>query len=107
MDDPDPKLLALFSAAPPLDEAAFMARFVARLARAQRAARRRRLALVAAAALIFAWVAPALLRLTGLVLTGFTVKIASLAPLLVSPAGWAISMAVGLLVMKRLWRLAR
>ena len=109
----DLQLLTLFArSSETLPNQEFMEIFYARRERARRARAMRRIALTAALALLGAWAAPTILGRTASAVRAvadYASPLGSvpLGELVVSPAGWAVSMLIGLIVLIRTGALRR
>lgn len=107
-DEIDPQLLALFAqASETLPHKEFTAVFWARLQRARRARTLLRIALVAALAILGAWLAPTILSHTAAAVQSSVEYARPLESLVVSPVGWAVSSLIALVVLIRTGALRR
>jgi hypothetical protein len=116
----DDRLLDLFAEAhETLPSAEFMQTFLARMERARRAQSMRRMALIAVLGVLAAWIMPSVLASTAsavqaavqaaehVVVHAVGARPSSYAALIISPAGWAVSMLIGFLVLLRTGALRR
>lgn len=107
-DEIDDRLSALFAEArEPLPSAEFMQSFLARMERARRLQNRRRVAMAAGVAILAAWFMPAVLASTAAVVQAIAEQSRSYGNLIISPAGWGVSMLIGFLVLLRTGALRR
>jgi hypothetical protein len=112
----DDRLLDLFSEArETLPSAEFMQTFLARMERARRVQSMRRMALIAVLGVLAAWIMPSVLASTAsavqaaqhVVVDAVGEQSQPYAALIISPAGWAVSMLIGFLVLLRTGALRR
>jgi hypothetical protein len=104
----DDRLLALFAEArETLPDAEFLQSFLARMERARRRQRLRRIAAVVLLGLLAAWVTPSILATTAAVAQAVGEQSRSYGALVISPAGWGISMLIGFIVLLRTGALRR
>jgi hypothetical protein len=104
----DDRLLALFAEAhETLPSAEFMQAFLARMERARRRQNIWRIVLVVALGVLAAWIMPSVLATTAAVVNAVGAQSRSHGALIISPAGWAISMLIGFLVLLRTGALRR
>jgi hypothetical protein len=112
----DDRLLDLFSEArETLPSAEFMQTFLARMERARRVQSMRRMALIAVLGVLAAWIMPSVLASTAsavqaaqhVLVDAVGEQSQPYAALIVSPAGWAVSMLIGFLVLLRTGALRR
>ncbi|HEY2466000.1 MAG TPA: hypothetical protein VGI32_18215 [Steroidobacteraceae bacterium] len=104
----DERLLALFAGAQEtLPGAEFMQSFLARMQRARRRQSMRRIALAVALGALAAWIMPSVLATTATVVHVVGEQSRPYGALIISPAGWAISMLIGFLVLLRTGALRR
>lgn len=107
-DELDPQLLTLFAqSSETLPAKEFMELLSVRLQRAQRARTLQRIALTLGLAMLGAWATPAVLRQTASVVQVSVEYAQPLGSLVVSPAGWAVSTLIGLVVLIRAGALRR
>jgi hypothetical protein len=108
MSDEVDRLLALFAEAhETLPSAEFMQSYLARMERARRLQSRRRIALGLVLGVLAAWIMPSVLATTAAVVHVVGEQSRSYAALIISPAGWAVSMLIGFLVLLRTGALRR
>ena len=101
-DELDPKLLAAFAhARGNLPDTDFVARVLERIERQQRRAFCQHTALVIAALALLTFAAPSILTATAAALSFVTERSGDYSSLLLTPAGWAVSLCVGALVLRR------
>jgi hypothetical protein len=104
----DPELSALFAAAnQPRAEAEFHAAVLRKIAAEQRSRLIRHCVLAAVALIALLYAMPAILSATALAIGRLNELPAPDASVLVSPSGWAVSMALGLAVLLRFTPLLR
>jgi hypothetical protein len=104
----DDRLLALFVAAhETLPSAEFMQNFLVRMERARRLQGMRRIAMVVVLSVLAAWIMPSVLATTAAVVHVVGEQSRSYGALIISPAGWAVSMLIGFLVLLRTGALRR
>jgi hypothetical protein len=112
----DDRLLDLFSEArETLPSAEFMQTFLARMERARRVQSMRRMALIAVLGVLAAWIMPSVLASTAsavqaaqhVLVDAVGEQSQPYAALIISPAGWAVSMLIGFLVLLRTGALRR
>lgn len=104
----DETLVALFARAhETLPSAEFMQSFLTRMQRARRRRSMRRTALAVVLAILAAWVMPSVLSTTAAVVRAVGERSQSYGLLIISPAGWAVSMLIGLLLLLRTGALRR
>jgi sterol desaturase/sphingolipid hydroxylase (fatty acid hydroxylase superfamily) len=104
----DDRLLALFAEAhETLPSAEFMQTFLAKMEHARRRQNLRRIALLVALAVLSAWIMPSVLATTAAVVNAVSEQSQSFGVLIISPAGWAVSMLIGFLVLLRTGALRR
>ena len=112
----DDRLLDLFAEAhETLPSAEFMQTFLARMERARRVQSMRRMALIAVLGVLAAWIMPSVLASTAsavqaaqhVVVDAVGEQSQPYAALIISPAGWAVSMLIGFLVLLRTGALRR
>ena len=112
----DDRLLDLFAEArETLPSAEFMQTFLLRVERARRVQSMRRVALIAVLGVLAAWIMPSVLASTAsavqaavhVVVDAVGERPSSYAALIISPAGWAVSMLIGFLVLLRTGALRR
>jgi hypothetical protein len=104
----DERLLTLFAGArETLPDAEFMQAFLARMERARRRQRLRRIAVVVLLGVLAAWITPSILATTAAVAHVVGEQSRSYGALVISPAGWAVSMLIGFLVLLRTGALRR
>jgi multisubunit Na+/H+ antiporter MnhB subunit len=104
----DDRLLTLFAEArETLPYAEFMQSFLARMERARRWQRLRRIAVVVLLGALVAWITPSILATTAAVAHAVGEQSRSYGALVISPAGWAVSMLIGFLVLLRTGALRR
>jgi len=107
-DEIDEQLLALFAEAhETLPSAEFMQSFLARLERARRLQNMRRIVLAVVLAILAAWILPSVLATTAAVMLAIGEQSQSYSALIISPAGWGVSMLIGFLVLLRTGALRR
>jgi hypothetical protein len=90
-----------------LPSADFMQAFLARMERARRLQSIRRSALIVVLVACAAWIMPALLAATAAVVHAVGEQSRSYGALVISPAGWGVSMLIGFLVLRRTGALRR
>jgi hypothetical protein len=90
-----------------LPGADFMQAFLARMERARRLQSIRRSALIVLLVACAAWIMPSLLAATAAVVHAVGEQSRSYGALVISPAGWGVSMLIGLLVLRRTGALRR
>jgi hypothetical protein len=101
-DEIDNRLLALFAEAhESLPSAEFMQSFLARMHRARRRLYTRHIALGLLLAVVAAWIMPWMLTTTAAVAHVVGEQSRAYSALIISPAGWAVSMLIGFLVLLR------
>ena len=101
-DELDPKLLALFAEAhEPLHDAQFVAAFLTKLERARRIRTAGRIAMTVAAVFAAAWIMPAVLDHTAVLMEAIGEQSTSYAPMATSPWGWVASSLIGLAIIFR------
>ncbi len=104
----DERLRSLFAEAQEsLSGAEFMRSFLARMERARRLRNMRRIVLAAGCAILAAWIMPSVLATTAAVMHAVAEHSRSYGALIISPAGWALSMLIGFLVLLRSGALRR
>jgi hypothetical protein len=104
----DDTLVALFAKAhETLPSAEFMQSFLTRMERARRWQSMRRIALAVVLAILGAWIMPAVLSTTAAVVRAVGERSQSYGLLIISPAGWAVSMLIGFLLLLRTGALRR
>ncbi len=104
----DDRLMALFARAhETLPSAEFMQSYLARVERARRLQSMRRSALGLGVAVLAAWIMPSVLATTAAMVLAVGEQSRSHGVLIISPAGWAISMLIGFLVLLRTGALRR
>jgi len=104
----DDRLRALFAEAhKTLPSAEFMQSFMARMERARRLQSMRRIALGLGLGVLAAWIMPSVLATTASVMHVAAEQSRSYGALIISPAGWAVSMLIGSLVLLRTGALRR
>jgi sterol desaturase/sphingolipid hydroxylase (fatty acid hydroxylase superfamily) len=104
----DDRLLVLFAEAhETLPSAAFMQSFLAKMQQARRRQSLRRIALVVALGVPTAWIMPSVLATTAAIVNAVGEQSRPYGELIISPAGWAVSMLIGLLVLLRTGALRR
>jgi hypothetical protein len=107
-DEIDNRLLALFAEAhETLPSAEFMQSFLSRLERARRLQSMWRIALSLVLGVLAAWFMPSVLATTASVAHVVGEQTRSYGALIISPAGWGISMLIGFLVLIRTGALRR
>ena len=107
-DEIEDRLVALFAEAhESLPSAEFMRAFLARMERARRLQSMLRVALVLVLAILAAWIMPSVLATTAAVVNTVGEQSRSYGVLVISPAGWAVSMLIGFLVLLRTGALRR
>jgi hypothetical protein len=107
-NEDDDQLRALFSAAhETLPGAEFMQAFLARMEGARRLQSIRRIALVVVLVAVAAWITPSVLSATAAVVHAVGEQSRSYDTLIISPAGWGVSMLIGFLVLLRTGALRR
>jgi hypothetical protein len=107
-DEIDNRLLALFAEAhETLPSAEFMQSYLARLERARRLKSMRRIALGLVLGVLAAWIMPSVLTTTAAVAHVVGEQTRSYGALIISPAGWGVSMLIGFLVLLRTGALRR
>lgn len=107
-DEIDDRLLALFAEArETLPSAEFMLSFAAKVQRARRLQSMRRIAVVVILGVLAAWLMPSVLAITAGVVHAAAERSQSYGPLIISPAGWGVSMLIGFLVLLRTGALRR
>ncbi len=87
--------------------AEFIQSFLAGVERARRLRNTRRILLAAALAVLAAWIMPSVLAATASVMHAVGEQSRSYGALIISPAGWAVSMLIGFLVLLRSGALRR
>jgi hypothetical protein len=101
-NESDDRLRALFAEAhETLPSAEFMQTILARMQRARRLQSSRRIALIVVLGVLAAWVMPSVLATTAAVVHAVGEQSRPYGALIISPAGWAVSMLVGFVVL--LW----
>jgi hypothetical protein len=101
-------LRALFAEAhETLPSAEFIQTFLTRVERARRMQSMRRIALGIAVGVLAAWILPSVLASTAAVMHAAGEQARPYGDLLISPAGWAVSMLIGFLVLRRTGALRR
>jgi hypothetical protein len=104
-DDP---LRAFFADAhETLPSADFIQTFLTRMERARRLQSLRRVALVLGVGVLAAWIVPSVLATTAAVMHAVGEQSRPYGDLAISPAGWAVSMLIGFLVLLRTGALRR
>ena len=104
----DETLLALFAKAhETLPSAEFMQSFLTRMERVRRRQSMRRIALAVVLAILAAWIMPSVLSTTASVAHAVGERYQPYGVLIISPAGWTVSMLIGLLVLLRTGALRR
>jgi hypothetical protein len=104
----DERLLALFAQAhETLPSADFMRSFLSRMEQARRRQSMWRVALLVAMIVLAAWIMPPLLSRTAALIQVFGDQSQSYGALIVSPAGWGVSMLIAFLVLFRSGALRR
>jgi sterol desaturase/sphingolipid hydroxylase (fatty acid hydroxylase superfamily) len=104
----DDRLLALFTEAhETLPSAEFMQSLLARMERARRLQNMRRIALSLGLGILAAWIMPSVLATTAAVVHVVGDPSRPYGALIISPAGWAVSMLIGFLVLLRTGALRR
>jgi hypothetical protein len=104
----DDRLLELFAEArETLPSTEFMQGFLARMERSRRLQSMRRIGIAVVLGLIAAWVMPSVLETTAALAYAIGEQSRSYGALVVSPAGWAVSMLIGFLVLLRTGALRR
>jgi hypothetical protein len=107
-DEIDNRLISLFAEAhETLPSAEFMQSFLARMQRARRMQSMRRIALGLVLVFLAAWITPPLLSATAAVVRVIGEQPLAYGALIISPAGWAVSMLIGFLVLLRTGALRR
>jgi len=107
-DEIDDRLLALFSEAHEnLPSTEFMQAYLARMERVRRLQSMRRIALGLVLGVLAAWVMPSVLATTAAVVHALGEQSRSYGALIISPAGWGVSMLIGFLVLLRTGALRR
>jgi hypothetical protein len=107
-DEIDDRLLALFAQArETLPSAEFMQSFLAGMQRARRLHSMRRIAAVVVLCILAAWLMPSVLATTAAVVHIAAERSQSYGALIISPAGWGVSMLIGFLVLLRTGALRR
>lgn len=107
-DEIDHPLAALFAEAHEgLPSAEFMQALVAKMERARRLRSMRRIALGLMLAILAAWIMPSVFATTAAVVRTVGEQSRSYGILVISPAGWAVSMLIGFLVLLRSGALRR
>jgi hypothetical protein len=107
-NETDDRLLALFAEAhETLPSAEFMQSFLARMERARRLQSMLRIALVVVLGVLAAWIMPRVLATTAAVVHVVGEQSRPYGALIISPAGWAVSMLIGFLVLLRTGALRR
>jgi len=90
----DDTLVALFAKAhETLPSAEFMQSFLTRMERARRWQSMRRIALAVVLAILAAWIMPSILSSTAAVMRAVGERSLSCGVLIISPAGWAVSLS--------------
>ncbi len=104
----DDRLVGLFAEAhESLPSAEFMQCFLAGMQRARRAQSMRRIAAVVFLCVLAAWFMPSVLATTASVAHIAAERSQSYGALIITPAGWAVSMLIGFLVLLRSGALRR
>jgi len=107
-DEIDDRLLALFAEAHEnLPSTEFMRSYLARMERVRRLQGVRRIALGLVLGVLAAWIMPSVLTSTAVVAHMMGEQSRSYAALIISPAGWGVSMLIGFLVLLRTGALRR
>jgi hypothetical protein len=107
-NETDDRLLALFAEAhETLPSAEFMQSFLARMERARRLQSMLRIALVVVLGVLAAWIMPRVLATTAAVVHVVGEQSRPYGALIISPAGWAVSVRIGFLVLLRTGALRR
>jgi hypothetical protein len=102
LDELDPTLLAAFAQAQtPMQETEFLSRVIERIERRQRRALVERSAMVIAAVALMGFAAPSILETTADAMSFITERSSDYSSLLLSPAGWVVSLLVGFVVVHR------
>ena len=104
----DERLLVLFAEAhETLSSAEFMQSLLARMERARRRQNMRRIVLCVAIGIIAAWITPSVLATTAAMMHAGAEQWRRYGALVISPAGWGVSMLIGFLVLLRTGALRR
>jgi hypothetical protein len=104
----DSKLLTLFAESrEPLPDAEFIRTFLAGLERVRRMRTMSRIAMTILAVGAGLWIMPSVLHHTAGAVHAVSQQSTHLAPLVISPVGWAVSMLIGFLVILRTGALRR
>ena len=104
----DERLRTLFAEAhETLPSAEFVQLFLARMQRARRLQSRRRIAFGLGVGAFAAWVTPSVLATTAALMQAVGEQSRSYGALIISPAGWAVSMLIGFFVLLRTGALRR
>ena len=104
----DDRLLALFAEAhETLPSAKFMQAFLARMERARRLQSMRRIILGVILSVLAAWIMPSVLATTAAAVSAIAEHSRTYGVLIISPAGWGVSMLIGFLVLLRTGALRR
>jgi len=107
-DEIDDRLLALFAEAHEnLPGTEFMQSYLARMERVRRLQNMRRIALGLILVVLAAWIMPWVLATTAAVVHVVGEQSRSYGALIISPAGWGVSMLIGFLVLLRTGALRR
>ena len=104
----DDTLTGLFAKAhETLPSAEFMQSFLARMERARRLQSMRRIALAVVLAILAACIMPSLLATTAALMLAIGERSQPYGEIIISPAGWAVSMLIGFLALLRTGALRR